>query len=66
MRATLACPKATALEKNQAEIDYYQQLDRFRGDKEAFLRTAEAFKDYPKNAASDNDLMNLLSAEQLR
>ena len=66
MRATLACPKATALEKNQAEIDYYQQLDRFRGDKETFLTTAESFKDYPKTAASDNDLMNLLSAEQQR
>ncbi len=64
MRATLACPKATALEKNQAEIDFYQQLDRFRGDKEAFLTVAEAFKDYPKTAASDEALMNLLSAEQ--
>ena len=64
MRATLACPKATALEKNQAEIDYYQQLDRMRGDKEAFKGTAEAFKDYPKTAASDSDLMNLLAAEQ--
>ena len=64
MRATLACPKATALEKNQAEIDYYQQFDRMRGDKEAFKGTAEAFKDYPKTAASDSDLMNLLAAEQ--
>ena len=64
MRATLACPKATALEKNQAEIDFYQQLDRMRGDKEAFKGTAEAFKDYPKTAASDSDLMNLLAAEQ--
>ncbi len=64
MRATLACPKATALEKNQAEINFYQQLDRMRGDKEAFKGTAEAFKDYPKTAASDSDLMNLLAAEQ--
>ncbi len=64
MRAKLACPKATALEKNQAEIDFYQQLDRMRGDKEAFLGTADAFKDYPKTAASDSDLMNLLAAEQ--
>ena len=64
MRAVLACPKATALEKNQAEIDYYQQLDRMRGDKEAFKGTAEAFKDYPKTPATDNDLLNLLTAEQ--
>ena len=66
MRATLACPKASALEKNQAEIDYYQQLDRFRGEKEAFLTATEAFKDYPKTAATDNDLANLLAAEQQR
>ena len=64
MRAILACPKATALEKNQAEIDYYQQLDRTRADKEAFLATAETFKDYPKTPASDSDLANLLAAEQ--
>ena len=66
MRAMLACPKATALEKNQAELDYYQQLDRMRGNKEAFLGAAEAFKDYPKTAASDSDLANLLAAEQQR
>jgi len=66
MRAMLACPKATALEKNQAEIDFYQQLDRLRGDKEAFLATAEAFKDYPNTPASDSDLQNLLAAEQQR
>lgn len=66
MRATLACPKASALEKNQAELDYYQQLDRFRGEKEAFLGAAEALKDYPKTAASDNNLANLLAAEQQR
>ena len=66
MRAVLACPKASALEKNQAEIDYYQQLDRFRGEKEAFISATEAFKDYPKTAASDNDLANLLAAEQQR
>ncbi len=66
MRATLACPKATAIEKNQAEIDFYQQMDRFRGDKEAFLRMAESFKDYPKTPASDSDLANLLAAEQQR
>ena len=66
MRAMLACPKATALEKNQAELDYYQQLDRMRGNKEAFLAAAEAFKDYPKTAASDSDLANLLAAEQQR
>ena len=66
MRAMLACPKATALEKNQAEIDYYQQLDRMRGNKEAFLSAAEAFKDYPKTPASDSDLANLLAAEQQR
>ncbi|MBP5639033.1 MAG: hypothetical protein J6X55_06125 [Victivallales bacterium] len=64
MRATLACPKATALEKNQAELDYQQQLDRMRGDKEAFIGTAEAFKEYPQKPASDGDLMNLLAAEQ--
>jgi hypothetical protein len=66
MRAMLACSKATALEKNQAEIDFYQQLDRLRGDKEAFLATAEAFKDYPNTPASDSDLQNLLTAEQPR
>ena len=66
MRAMLACPKATALEKNQAELDYYQQLDRMRGNKEAFLGAAEAFKDYPKIPASDSDLANLLAAEQQR
>ncbi|MBQ7179488.1 MAG: hypothetical protein IJS08_18870 [Victivallales bacterium] len=66
MRAILACPKASALEKNQAEIDYYQQLDRFRGEKEAFIGATEAFKDYPKTAASDNDLANLLAAELQR
>ena len=66
MRAMLSCPKATALEKNQAEIDFYQQLDRLRGDKEAFLATAEAFKDYPNTPASDSDLQNLLTAEQQR
>ena len=66
MRAMLACSKATALEKNQAEIDFYQQLDRLRGDKEAFLATAEAFKDYPNTPASDSDLQNLLTAEQSR
>ena len=66
MRAVLACPKATALEKNQAELDYYQQLDRTRSNKEAFLSAAEAFKDYPNTPASDDDLKNLLSAEQQR
>ena len=66
MRAMLSCPKATALEKNQAEIDFYQQLDRLRGDKEAFLATAEAFQDYPNTPASDSDLQNLLTAEQQR
>ena len=66
MRAMLACPKATALDKNQAEIDYYQQLDRMRGNKEAFLDVAEVFKDYPKTPASDSDLANLLAAEQQR
>ena len=66
MRAAMACPKTSALEKNQAEIDYHQQLDRFRGEKEAFLEAAEKFKDYPKTAASDNDLVELLAAEQQR
>ena len=66
MRTMLSCPKATALEKNQAEIDFYQQLDRLRGDKEAFLATAEAFQDYPNTPASDSDLQNLLTAEQQR
>ena len=39
----------------QAEIDYFQQLDRFRGDKEAFLNAAEAFKDYEMANQMHND-----------
>ena len=66
MRAALACPKASALEKNQAEIEFCQQMDRMRGDREAFMSAAAAFKDYPNTPASDGDLENLLAAELQR
>ena len=62
--AVKADPNASALDKNIAELDYQQQLDRFPGDKDAFNGTAEAFKNYPATPVTDDDLMNLLAAER--
>lgn len=62
--ATVNCPKATALDKNQAQLDYQQALDRIRGDKELFINTVEAFKGYPSKILTDGDLNAMLAAEQ--
>ena len=52
------------LDKNQAELDYIQALDRMRGDKDAFLNTIEPLKAYPKTALTQEQLVALLAAEQ--
>lgn len=62
-QAAAANPKATALEKNQAALDYQRALDSFRGDKKAFQGTVEAFSGYPQKELTENDLVNLLEAE---
>lgn len=63
-QAAKANPSATALERNQAELDYQRTLDSFRGDKEAFLGTVKAFETYPGTDLSDADLLALLAAER--
>ena len=63
-QAAKANSSATALERNQAELDYQRALDSFRGDKEAFLETVKAFEAYPGNDLSDAELLALLAAER--
>lgn len=63
-QAAKANSSATALERNQAELDYQRTLDSFRGDKEAFLETVKAFGAYPGNDLSDAELLALLAAER--
>ena len=59
----LASSKATALEKNQAEIDFQQAIDSLRGTKEAVQEALQAVADYPKTALSDEALNALIDAE---
>ena len=63
-QAAKANSSATALERNQAELDYQRALDSFRGDKEAFLESVKAFEAYPGNDLSDAELLALLAAER--
>lgn len=55
---------ATALEQNQAALDYQRALDQFRGDREAFLGTVSGFENYPARDLTDEELIALLAAER--
>lgn len=63
-RYAAASDAVSKLDKNQAELDYIQALDRMRGDKDAFLNTIEPMKSYPKTALTQEQLVALLAAEQ--
>ena len=63
-RYAAASDTMSKLDKNQAELDYIQALDRMRGDKDAFLNTIEPLKGYPKTAITQEQLIALLAAEQ--
>lgn len=63
-RYAAASDTMSKLDKNQAELDYIQALDRMRGDKDAFLNTIEPLKGYPKTAITQEQLVALLAAEQ--
>ena len=63
-RYAAASDSISKLDKNQAELDYIQALDRMRGDKDAFLNTIEPLKGYPKTAITQEQLIALLAAEQ--
>ena len=63
-RYAAADDSVSKLDKNQAELDYIQALDRMRGDKDAFLNTIEPLKGYPKTAITQEQLVALLAAEQ--
>ncbi|MBR6058359.1 MAG: hypothetical protein IKP58_09360 [Victivallales bacterium] len=63
-RYATASETMSKLDKNQAELDYIQALDRMRGDKDAFLNTIEPMKSYPKTALTQEQLVALLAAEQ--
>ena len=63
-RYATASDTMSKLDKNQAELDYIQALDRMRGDKDAFLNTIEPLKGYPKTAITQEQLVALLAAEQ--
>ena len=63
-RYAAASDTMSKLDKNQAELDYIQALDRMRGDKDAFLNTIEQLKGYPKTAITQEQLVALLAAEQ--
>ncbi len=63
-RYAAASDTMSKLDKNQAELDYIQALDRMRGDKDAFLNTIEPLKGYPKTAITPEQLIALLAAEQ--
>lgn len=63
-RYATASDSISKLDKNQAELDYIQALDRMRGDKDAFLNTIEPLKGYPKTPLTQEQLVALLAAEQ--
>ena len=63
-RYAAASDSISKLDKNQAELDYIQALDRMRGEKDAFLNTIEPLKGYPKTPLTQEQLVALLAAEQ--